>query len=202
MAAVAAEAGLSSGAVYTYVASKEALFHLVFAFGFGELGEGVPELPIATPAFSDTLELIGQGLRKAAASPRLRAALDEDAPAAVAVELTAVVEEHYATIAALWPMLAVIERCAVDLPDLEVLYFRRGRRGYLTRLTRYVEQRTHAGRFRELPDAAVTARIITEAVTWFAWHRREDRDADVYDDERARRTVVEFVCGALIEPGR
>ena len=69
-------------------------------------------------------------------------------------------------------------------------------------LTRYVEQRTHAGLFRELPDAAVTARIITEAVTWFAWHRREDRDADVYDDERARRTVVEFVCGALIEPDR
>jgi AcrR family transcriptional regulator len=202
MAAVAAEAGLSSGAVYTYVASKEALFHLVFAFGFGQLGEGIPRLPIATPAFADTLDLIGQGLRKAAASPRLRAALDEDVPSDVGVELTAIVEEHYATIAALWPMLAVIERCAVDLPELEELYFRRGRRGYLARLTRYVEQRTDTGVIRELPDAAVTARIMTEVVTWFAWHRREDRDSELYDDEAARRTVVEFVCNALIDLGR
>ena len=35
MAEVAAEAGLSTGAVYTYVDSKEALLHLVLAVGLG-----------------------------------------------------------------------------------------------------------------------------------------------------------------------
>ena len=71
MADVATQAGLSSGAVYTYVESKEALFHLVFAHAFGQFADGVPPLPLATPAFAETLELIGQGLRKAASTPRL-----------------------------------------------------------------------------------------------------------------------------------
>ena len=39
---------------------------------------------------------------------------------------------------------------------------------------------------------------MTEAITWFAWHRREDRDAHLYEDEAARRTVIEFVCSALM----
>ena len=43
---------------------------------------------------------------------------------------------------------------------------------------------------------------MTEAIAWFAWHRREDRDAHLYEDETARRTVIEFVCHALIEPSR
>ena len=60
MADVATQAGLSSGAVYTYVESKEALFHLVFAHAFGQFAEGLPALPLATPAFSETLALIGR----------------------------------------------------------------------------------------------------------------------------------------------
>src|ERR1700688_1167300 len=110
MADVAAQAGLSSGAVYTYVDSKEALFHLVFAHAFGQFAEGMPSLPLATPAFADTLALIGRGLRDGASTPRLRAALDVADPEDIRSELTAIVEERYALIEALWPVLAVIER--------------------------------------------------------------------------------------------
>ena len=56
MADVATQAGLSSGAVYTYVESKEALFHLVFAHAFGQFAEGMPAPPLATPAFAETLD--------------------------------------------------------------------------------------------------------------------------------------------------
>ena len=202
MADVATQAGLSSGAVYTYVESKEALFHLVFAHAFGQFAEALPALPLATPAFPDTLALIGRGLRKAAATPRLRVALDEADPDDVEAELTAIVEERYAMTERLWPVLAVIERCAVDLPELESLYFQRGRPSHLAQLTTYLEQRAARGHLRTLSDAAVGARIVTEAITWFAWHRREDRDAHLYEDEAARRTVIEFVCHALIEPSR
>src|ERR1700688_192462 len=199
MADVAAQAGLSSGAVYTYVESKEALFHLVFAHAFGQFGEGMPTLPLATPAFAETLHLIGQGLRKAAATPGLRAALDEADAGDIEVELTAIIEERYAMIERLWPILAVIERCAVDLPELEALYFQRGRPSHLAQLTKYLEQRGASGHLRTMPDAAVAARLVTEAITWFAWHRREDRDARSYDDEAARRTVIDCVCHALID---
>jgi hypothetical protein len=45
----------------------------VFALGFGQLGGALPELPIATPPFDDTLQLIRQDLPKSAATARLRA---------------------------------------------------------------------------------------------------------------------------------
>jgi len=200
MADVATQAGLSSGAVYTYVESKEALFHLVFAHAFGQFAGGMPSLPLATPAFAETLELIGQGLRRTATTPRLRAALDQAEPGDVQAELTAIIEERYAMIERMWPVLAVIERCAVDLPELEALYFQRGRRSHLAQLTKYLEQRAASGHLRAMLDTTVTARIITEAIVWFAWHRREDRDATFYDDDRARQTVIQFVCQALIGP--
>jgi len=201
MAGVAKEASLSTGAIYTYVESKEALFHLVFAVGFGELAAGTPELPIGAPPFADTLTLISQGLRKSAGTPKLRAALEDDAPADAYAELAAIIEERYATLAEVWPLLAVIERCAVDLPELEALYFQRGRRGYFAQFTRYIEQRVESGHLRAVPDAAVAARAVVETVTWFAWHRREDRDAELYGDEdRARQTIVELLCHGLVAP--
>src|SRR5262252_4753696 len=64
MADVAAAAGMSSGSIFTYVETKEALFHLVFVYGFGQLGEATPALPIATPAPGDTVALIEHYLSK------------------------------------------------------------------------------------------------------------------------------------------
>src|SRR5271167_2164123 len=91
---VAAEAGLSSGSVFTYVESKEALFHLVFVKGFGQFAEGLPPLPLATPAPGETVRLIERGLRTAEA-PRLLVAVQEHAPRDVRAELSGIVEERY-----------------------------------------------------------------------------------------------------------
>ncbi len=202
MADVAAEAGLSSGAVYTYVTSKDALFHLVFAHAFGQLGKDQPTLPLPTPAPDETLRLIAQGLNRAAPTPKMKAALEDPTPSDVRAELTEIVEERYEMVERLWPIFAVIERSAIDLPDLDELYFRRGRRGQFNQLTRYLEQRTADGYLRVVPDITVAARLVTEAIAWFAWHRRDDREAASFDDGLARRTVVQFVCDALLEPER
>jgi AcrR family transcriptional regulator len=200
MADVATEAGLSSGAIYSYVQSKEALFHLVFVQAFGRLEDLAPALPLAAPPLADTLKLIADGLRASAATPLLRAALADGAPPDVRAELAGIVGERYRMIERLWPVLAVIERCAIDVPELEDMYFRRGRRGHIGELSRYLEQRRAGGYLRAMPDVTVAARIITEAITWFAWHRREDRDAALYDDDTVLPTIVEFVSDALIEP--
>ena len=197
VAAIAAQAGVSAGSVYSYVESKEALFHLVFLHGFGLLGEGLPPLPLATPPFSETVELIASGLRRFAGTPLLRAALDVDDPVDVRAELAAIVEERYDMTERMWPLLAVIERSAVDLPDLEDLYFARGRRGHIGQLGRYVQRRAASGHLRPQVDPDITARLVTEDITWFAWHRRQDRDAAVYDDDTARRAVIVYVCDAL-----
>jgi AcrR family transcriptional regulator len=195
---VAAEAGLSSGALFTYVESKEALFHLVFAKGFGQFAEGLPPLPLATPSPGETVRLIEHGLRKADA-PRLMAAVHEHDPEDVRAELSAIVEERYATLETLWPLLSVIERSAVDLPELDEYYYRRARPAYLARLVQYVEDRMAGGYFRSMSDPGVAARIMSETIVWFAWHRHEGRDALGFDDDRTRRTVVEFICAALLE---
>jgi len=190
---------MSSGSIFTYVESKEALFHLVFAHGFGHFEESLPPLPLATPAPGETVALIEQNLRKVPV-PKIRAALQEDDPHEVGAELSGIVEERYAMLACLWPMLAVIERCAVDVPELEAFYYQRARLSYFGRLARYLEVRAASGHLRAMPDAAVTARLITESIAWFAWKRHEGRDALLYDDDVVKRTVVEFICAALLEP--
>jgi hypothetical protein len=38
----------------------------------------------------------------------------------------------------------------------------------------------------------------TESLAWFGWHRHEGRDSALYEDETVRRTVVEFICAALV----
>ncbi len=196
-AEVARKAGVSTGSLFTYVESKEALFHLVFLAGFGHPEPG--QLPIPTPAPGETIEVIAEGLRSDQV-PRFRTALKQDAPTDVREELRGILEERYDMLDRLWPLLAVIERCAADLPDLEAFYFGNARLRYFHQLTRYLERRTAAGYLRAMPDAAVAARIITESLTWFAWKRRQGRDAALYDDDRVRQTVAEFICDALIEP--
>jgi AcrR family transcriptional regulator len=198
---VAATAGVSSGSLFTYVQTKEALFHLVFLFGFGHLDDAMPSLPLANPAPGETVALIERELRNVPA-PTLRAALRTEDPTDVAGELRGIVAERYDILASRWPMLAVIERCAVDVPELVEFYYGRVRVAYHRRLAGYLEQRARGGYLRAMPDANATARLISESIAWFAWHRRGDRDAGELDDDTAREAVLEFVCAALVPEHR
>lgn len=202
MADVAAAAGLSAGAIYTYVESKEALFHLVLL----SLLEDVPDiangLPLTTPPFTDTLALIDRQLRAYGSAPALRAAAKRQVPEDARAELAEIVAEHYAMIQRLWPALAVIERCSVDLPELHEFYVQRRRRGHQLLFGKYVANRVASGHFAAFSDPQVASQLAIETITWFAWHRVEGFDRAIYDDhaETGRRTVTEFVCNALIAP--
>jgi AcrR family transcriptional regulator len=194
---VAARAGMSTGALFTYVESKEALFHLVFLHWFGISAERPPVLPVATPGPGETLAVIEAGLRQVR-MPRIQAALAEDEPADVAQELREIVAERYALIEHYWPLLAVIEQCAAEMPELEAAWFDLARAGSFEQLGSYLERRMAAGLLRSMPDAEVAGRIVTESLAWFGWHRHEGRDSALYKDETVQRTVVEFICAALV----
>jgi AcrR family transcriptional regulator len=194
---VAAKAGLSTGSLFNYVESKEALFHLVFVFGFEMASERLPARPVATPGPGETLAVIKAGLTQVQ-MPRMRAAMVEMQPADVALELREIVEERYALLNHYWPLIAVIERCAAEMPDLEAAWFDLARAGTFEELGLYLERRMAEGLLRSMPDAAVAARVVTESLSWFAWHRREGRDSALYNDDAVRRTVVEFICSALV----
>jgi AcrR family transcriptional regulator len=197
MADVGAAAGMSSGSVFNYVESKDALFHLVFTRAFEPVGVGADDLPYPTPGAGVTARLIEAKLRSIPV-PYLKAALSEDEPADVGAELRGIVLERYSIQESLWPVLAVIERCAAEVPEIEDFYFRRTRVGYFGRLAAYLEKRALSGHLRAMPDFAVAARIVSEMISWFAWHRKEGRDARMYEDDAARDTVVAFVCAALL----
>jgi AcrR family transcriptional regulator len=198
---VAARAGISTGALFTYVESKEALFHLVFLHWFGMSAERPPALPVATPRPGETVAVIKAGLSHVSA-PRIQAALADAHPADVAAELRGIVAERYALIDHYWPLIAVIERCAGEMPELESAWFDIARAGSFEELGTYLERRMAAGLLRSMPDSEVAARIVTESLAWFGWHRHEGRDAALYDDEAVRRTVVEFICAALVPDAR
>ena len=198
MAEVAVEAGVSTGLVYSYVESKEALLYLVLAVGFGRSTEDFAELPVADPGLEATVQMVGRELRRQAVTPLLKAAVEGDPRPDVAAELEAIVLEQYGTVEQLRGVLSVIEASAADLPALEELYFGRGRRARIDLLTQYLVRRAASGHLASFPDMAVASQMVTESVAWFAWKRFEGRDAGRFDDETARRTVVEFICHALL----
>src|SRR5215475_10293120 len=130
---VAARAGMSAGSLFTYGESKEALFHLVFVSAL--------ELLLPTPEPGETVALFARALRDGQPSG-LQAALAGGEPADVAEELRGIIEELYDTIAWAWPVLAVVERCSAEMPDLEAVWFGGGRGGIYADLAEYLRQRT------------------------------------------------------------
>jgi hypothetical protein len=168
----------------------------VFVYALDLLPEA-PELPLPTPEPGETVALFARALRDAQPSS-LQAALAGREPADVAEELLGIIGELYDTIAWAWPVLAVVERCSAEMPDLEAVWFGGGRGGIYADLAEYLRQRTATGRLRPTPDFPIAARVIGELATWFAWHRHEDRDAALYDDKTVRRTVIGFICAALV----
>jgi len=198
MADVATAAGLSAGSVYTYVDSKEALLHAVLAGFFASPTEALPELPITAPPLAETLEAVRSGLARDAAMPVLRAALHVEAPDDVGAELRQILKEMYTMISRLWPVLAVLEKCAEDVPVIREFYFGGQRSAHLSRFARYVQRRVAEGRLEGFGDPELSAQVAVEALTWHAWHRLEGFDEARFSGPGSRDAVITFVSKALV----
>jgi len=199
MADVARRLGTSPGALYGYVESKDALFDLAVRRAFGEALGALP-LPVRAPEAGELLRHVRAGLR-AIRRPYLDASLERPAPPDVANELTELLGELYDGLARNGPALRLLEASARDRPDLADLYFRRGRAGLVERLRGYLERRIREGRLRPVPDVAIAARLVLEAVAWFAWHRFGDPAPQPMDDAVARETVIAVLARGLLPPG-
>ena len=198
MADVAREMGVSPGALYTYVESKEALFHLLIEHAFRKSSAVPPvKLPVPTPAPEATLQLLRERLASEATFPRLDTALTRQRATNVRAELEGVVRELYSLVAGNYHASALIERSALDWPELAAVWFGELRRDILQRLTQYLERRIERGHLRAVPDAPTAARLILEVIAWFAWHRHEDAFSQI-DDKLAEETTVHFVVSALL----
>jgi AcrR family transcriptional regulator len=199
MADIAHEMGVSPGLLYHYVESKEALFYLVVDQGLGPPPpDEPPSLPVRTPPPGAIVKRIAERFRVEAALPALSAALKRTRAADPAAELEAVVRELYAVTYRTAPVITMLDRSALDMPELAALFYGRMRGGLVSRLTRLIESRIEAGQFRRVPHPAVAARLIIETVGWFARNRRGDPASQDINDETAEETTVDFIVKSLV----
>src|SRR5262245_32668344 len=198
MADVAREMGASPGTRYNYVARKEALFRLLSSRAVRADRAAPPaQLPAPTPPPEATLKRLRERLAAEARFPQLDAALARQRVTNARAELDGVVRELYSLVAGNRQASALIERSALDRPELAAVWFGELRRGFLERLTQYLERRIERGHFRPVPDAPTAARLILEVIAWFAWHRHEDVFSRI-DDKLAEETTAHFVVSALV----
>jgi AcrR family transcriptional regulator len=200
MGHVADAMGVAKGTLYLYVESKEALFDAVLRHADRPHPIGVPtELPLRTPRPGDTLGEVERRLARAAALPELGAALGRARVADARGELEAVLGELYDLLAAHRTGIKLLDRCALDYPDLAKIWYRGGREGALSLLGRYLDDRIRRGRLRRFEDGAVSARIVLETLVFWAVHRHWDPSPQVFDETSARRTVLGFLISALVK---
>jgi hypothetical protein len=133
--------------------------------------------------------------------PALEAALRHRAVADGSAELEAVLRDIYGMIARTRRLLSLLERSAIDLPELSARYYKRGRRAFVGRLTDYLEQRMSQGHLRSVDDPATTARFVIEAISWFARHRHGDADSSMITDAAAEATCIDMLLHALLPAG-
>jgi AcrR family transcriptional regulator len=203
MADIAHEMGVSPGLLYNYVESKEALFYLVVDQGFGQRPPAEPlSLPVRTPAPGAIAKRIAERFRTEAAMPALSAALKRPRAEDPSAELEAIVRELYAAQYRTAHAITMLDRSALDMPELAGLYYGKMRGGLVSRLARLIESRIKAGQFRRVPHPAVAARLIVETSNWFARNRRGDLTSQDISDEAAEQTTVDFIVNSLVAATR
>ena len=198
MEMIAEEAGVSAGTLYLYAEGKDALFDLALRTAFGE---PVPDLEAGPHRLADRNSLIEAAwrlVRERARFPRLEraAALPEtDAPGA---EFEGVVGELYDWLARYWRGIRMVEKCALEWPELRTYFYRELRRGGLALLEKYLEGRAREGLLRPMPDAEVAARVLLETVSFVAMHRHTAPDSGNLDPAAARATVLAVLRGGFV----
>ncbi|MFI5611614.1 helix-turn-helix domain-containing protein [Amycolatopsis sp. NPDC051903] len=198
---VSAALGLSHGAIYTYAKSKEALLYLALLRLIRP--ESLEELatPVPAPTPEEIVALVEGWATGQAAFPTLIAAAGRrPRSSAVAEEFGGIVDELYGFVERNRHLLALVERCAPDLPELAQYYFVHQRRTLLATLADYLRRRIRSRALRPVPDLSAAARFIVETIAWFAWHRSGDPDSAMLDDEACRRTVRHLLLSAFL-PG-
>jgi AcrR family transcriptional regulator len=196
MAHIARVAAVSPGLIYSYAEGKEALFALVLQRELGADIRATP-LPFPNPDPAEVDALVRHALRDVSKIPTLDAAAEIERPADARAELAAIVGEHYDRVARYRRVIKLVERSALDWPELADRFYVRGRRPFVRRLGEHIARRVASGDLAAVPDPDVAARYVIEVVAWFANHRHGDRDGRSIDEGTSRATVIELVTRSL-----
>lgn len=202
MADVADAMGVAKGTVYLYVESKEALFDVALRYAdVPRPLDPLETMPVATPFPARTLRYVRDRLAQPA-SVKLREALSRSRAQMDSDELSTILSEIYESLARNRTGIKLVDRCAIDYPELARLWFTKGREVLLGELTGYLGAGMRKGRLRALPDAAIAARLVLETLVFWAVHRHWDPSPQPVDPKTAQDTVVQLLVAALLKDGK
>lgn len=190
----------SPGAVYRYVEGKEALFDLVIRAATQpgwELTDLI--LPIPTPEPDATLAFLRDVLTREGRMQSLEKAIAKKTVKNPRTELEDIIRELYTKTSRYRVGMKLVERSALDYPELAVLWFGEMRGRILQQLTAYLQLRMEKGLLRQVPDYAATARLIVETIVFFSVHRHQDPFPTAMSDHIAEETVVDNLVNAYVK---
>jgi AcrR family transcriptional regulator len=198
MSDIADGLGIAKGTIYGYVESKEALFDAAVRFADGQTEGPAPSaLPLATPAPGSTVAYIRERLAAETRELALAAALTRR-PASKdgAAELERIVRDLYRRMARNRRALKLVDRCALDHPELAAVWFEEGRWGQVALLCSYLEQRMAKGHLRAVPSVPIAARMVLETIAFWAIHMPWDPSPRPFADADVENAVVDMLVHA------
>ena len=185
--------GVAPGTVYLYVQSKEALFDLVIRACLSDEGLSTIPVPVPTPAPGASLKLIRRTLER---KGRIEALEESVRVSASERQFETVLRELFRKSERYWLAIKLVERSALDWPELAQAWFVRYRGKILGQLTRYFERAIESGILRRPPNVVAAARLVLEMNAALAIHRHLDPHPTPMDDRIAEETFVDAVLHA------
>jgi AcrR family transcriptional regulator len=201
MADVADALHVAKGTLYGYVESKEALFDAAvrFADEASQELDGL-SLPLPTPARGSTVAYIREQLLKQAGELELvRALSNANVQEEPSREFDRILRDLYRRMARHRRALKLVDRCAVDHPELASVWFNEGRWAQVALLTDYLERRIAGGHLRPLPSVPVAARMILETIALWTIHMPWDPSPRSSSESETENAVIDLLHHAYVQ---
>jgi AcrR family transcriptional regulator len=195
---VADALGVAKGTVYGCVESKAALFDAAVTFADDpQLLPGPETLPLRTPPPGATLAKLRLRLAEGVRDLTLAAALKSGRPDHPAAEFSAIVHDLYRRLGRNRRTIKIVDRCALDQPELAALWFGEGRQIQQAALARYLEGRISEGLLRPLPNTEIAARVMLETIVFWAVHRHWDPEPQKVSEDQIPSVLADLLLHGL-----
>jgi AcrR family transcriptional regulator len=201
MANIAEALDVAKGTLYGYVESKEALFDAAVRYA-DEPPETLDRLslPLPTPARGKTVAYIREQLAKQAGELELVRFLNSGESAENSKgEFERILRDLYRRMAKHRRALKLVDRCAVDHPELASVWFKEGRWAQVALLTEYLQSGLARGHIRPVPNLPIAARMILETIALWAIHMPWDPSPQTSSEADAESAVIDMLQHAYVQ---
>jgi AcrR family transcriptional regulator len=201
MSDIAEALGVAKGTLYGYVESKEALFDAAVRFADGHGTSPEPSaFPLPAPVSGGTVQYIQRRLMEEASQLELVLVLSRPkGTRAKPNEFESIVRDLYRRMSRNRRVMKLVDRCAIDHPDLASVWFEQGRYGQVALLATYLEKQITEGKLRPVSNVQLAARMVLETIALWAIHMPWDASPRPFADDEVERAVVDMLVHAYVK---